>query len=497
MDSVAFQSRLRRLKPALEGLETRSLLSAALPDIAMVSATTNDSKSVTFDYDIQGAAVNQPIQFEIYRSATSQPGPGAQTVAGVVVNPVGKGGITLDQNGKPATAVGAHEITVAVPGGLPPLPAEPYVVVAANPSGSVAEANTSNNTASFRTYVIGVITHGGVQPTSWKVGGPPWERQMARSLKAQGYDAVIPFNWVAESNTAGAAAKQTPRLARMILATASEFPAGAVIDLHLIGHSEGTVINSQVIQLLNKDNAWTPGLSAGYLKVTMLDPHAANNGVRGQQYSVSNGLLGQIARMEIDAFQSKAKDPAVVVPPNVQDAEVFYQHSPVSKSGNSNDGIYNLWGQVPVHGPATYFNLTANGISHSGHFGVQNWYEDNVVPTLGTGAPFVQTDTLTAAVVSTTMATAVPVGRQTVEYAGTAGPGATVLVLAAAAGKPTLSLVARTTAGATGTWDATTRPLAAGQYRVVVEANAPDGPRGRPATMKPIIWPGPLTIASE
>ena len=126
-------------------------------------------------------------------------------------------------------------------------------------TGAVAEASTSNNTASFRTYVIGVITHGGVQPKSWKIGGPPWERQMAKSLKAQGYDAVIPFNWVAESNTAGAAAKQAPRLARMILAKASEFPAGAVIDLHLIGHSEGTVVNSQVIQLLNKDNAWTPG----------------------------------------------------------------------------------------------------------------------------------------------------------------------------------------------------------------------------------------------
>ena len=307
-------------------------------------------------------------------------------MAGVVVNPVGMGGITLDQNGNPATAVGGDEITVAIPGGLPPTPAEPYVVVAANPSGAVAEANASNNTASFRTYVIGVITHGGVQPKGWKVGGPPWEKQMARSLKAQGYDAVIPFNWVAESNHAGAAAQQTPRLARMILAKASEFPAGAVIDLHLIGHSEGTVINSQVIQLLNKNNAWTAGLSAGYLKVTMLDPHAANNGVHGQQYSVSNGLLGQIARMEIDAFQSKAKDPAVVVPPNVQDAEVFYQHSPVAKSGGSNDGIYNLWGQVPVHGPASYFNLTANGISHSGKFGVQNWYEDNVVPTLGTGA---------------------------------------------------------------------------------------------------------------
>src|SRR5262249_7347562 len=149
---------------------------------------------------------------------------------------------------------------------------------------------------------------------------------------------------------------------------------------------------------------------------------------RGQQYSVSNGLLGQIARGEINAFQSKAKDPAVVVPPNVQDAEVFYQHTPVALSGGSNHGIYNLWGQVPVHGPATYFNLTAKGISHGGKFGVQDWYRVNVVPTLGEGAPFVQADTLTASEVSATGAGR----RQRMEYAGTAGPGATVRLFAAA-----------------------------------------------------------------
>ena len=271
-----------------------------------------------------------------------------------------------------------------------------------------------------------------------------------------------------------------------------------MIDLHLIGHSEGTVINSQVIQLLNKNNAWTPGLKAGYLKVTMLDPHAANNGVRGQQYSVSNGLLGQIARMEIDAFQSKAKDPAVVVPPNVQDAEVFYQHTPVSQvrglerrhlqplgtGAGSRPGVL-----LQPDGPRDQPRRQVRGAelvrgqrrSHPGQRAPRSSRPTPSPPRL----------------VSTTATGAVPLGGQTVEYSGTAGPGATVEVLAAAAGKPTLSLVARTTADAAGKWDATTRPLAAGRYRVVVEANAPDGPRGRPATMKPIVWPGPLTIAPE
>src|SRR5262249_18387767 len=134
---------------------------------------------------------------------------------------------------------------------------------------------------------------------------------------------------------------------------------------------------------------WPANLQAGYLKVTMLDPHAANNNVPGKQYSVSNGLLGYIARSEINAYQSKPKDPLPVVPPNVQDAEVFYQHTPVRETFGSNAGIYNLWGQVPVQGQAHYYDLTAPGISHSGKFGVPDWYRLNVVPKLGDGSGFI------------------------------------------------------------------------------------------------------------
>jgi hypothetical protein len=503
MDLADRRPRRQRRKLLIEGLEDRCLLSASasasVPDIVMDSARTSDSKSVTFDYDINNTntAVAQPIQFEVDRSATSQAGPDAQPIGGIEVDPSGPGGPTLDQNGHPATAPGHHEITVTLPDGLPPEPARPYVVVTADPTGTVPEATRTNNSASFRTYVIGVITHGGVQPKSWTMG-PPWEHRLAEQLKADGYDAVIAYNWVAASNHAGAASRQAPRLARKILAAASEFPSNAPVDLHLIGHSEGTVINSQVVLLLNRANAWPPGLQAGYLKMTMLDPHAASNGVRGQQYSVSNGFLGQIARMEIDAFQSRAKDPAVVVPSNVQDAEVFFQHTPVRLSGGSNNGIYNLWGQVPVHGPANYFNLTDPGISHSGKFGVQDWYRLNVAPTLGNGASFVQTDTLTAALVSETpvKARSAAGDRDLVTYAGTAGPNARVDLFAAPAGIATPSLVGRTTAGPDGTWSLTTRPLALGRYRVVAEANAPVGPRRAPAAMKPLAWLGPLYVAT-
>jgi hypothetical protein len=251
------------------------------------------------------------------------------------------------------------------------------------------------------------------------------------------------------------------------------------------------------VQLLNKTSEWTPGLKAGYLKMTMLDPHPASNSRPGPQYSVSNGLLGEIARGEINAFQSKAKDPPVFVPADVQDAEVFYQHTPVQVSGGSNHGIYNLWGQVPVLGNASYFNLTAPGISHAGKFGVQNWYEDNVVPTLGTGDSFVHTDTLTAAQGTLTPAGGDPALRMTVAYTGTAAPSATIRIYAAPGGKSKLTEVGHTVAGANGSWALTTSPLTLGRYRVVAESSAPIGPRGKPPTMKPTVWPGPLTVAPD
>ena len=52
----------------------------------------------------------------------------------------------------------------------------------ADPSNAVAETSKANNTADFRTYVIGVITHGGLQPEELDQGRPPWERKMADEL---------------------------------------------------------------------------------------------------------------------------------------------------------------------------------------------------------------------------------------------------------------------------------------------------------------------------
>src|SRR5262249_16376612 len=148
--------------------------------------------------------------------------------------------------GQPAGAVGHHRLTVSLPQGLPLNPEHPYVLVVADPAHAASGVTEDGNTAAFRTYSIGVVTHGGIQPPPWRRGGP-WELRMADSLRNEGYDAVIAYNWVPSSGRPGAAARQGPRLAQAVLNAASQFPTNAPVDLHFIGHSEGTVVNSLAI----------------------------------------------------------------------------------------------------------------------------------------------------------------------------------------------------------------------------------------------------------
>jgi hypothetical protein len=482
---------------AVEGLETRSLLSTALPDLALVSATTVDSRGVTLVYDIKNGLIDQPISFTVERSAAPAAQEGDLSVGTVTVNPPGAGNAgTLDDEGMPATSVGHHQVTLTLSGGLPPTPALPYVVVVAAPNNAYTESASS---ASFRVYTIGVITHGGLQPRRWSQYGPPWERQMAADLRSEGYDAVIPVNWVGVSSIAGIAAKVAPRVVPMIENYASAFPAGSPVDLHLIGHSEGTVINSLVVKDLNAQG-WPANLQAGFLKVTMLDPHAANSLIKGPQYSVSNDQLGlgQLAKYEIDTYQSRAKDPLPVVTPNVQSAEIFFQHTPVKQS-QANDGIYNLWGDVPVKGNATYFNLTAKGMSHAGPFGVQDWYLRNVVPSLGTGGTTIAQIALTGHETAATPSSTSP-NRTDVTYSGQAAAGSTVRLLVARGTQRLVTPVGSSQAGTDGSWSITTPPLAPGHFRVIASSNVPTSTAttvlGRPLFLRPTNWIGPLTLPS-
>ena len=492
----------RRRAPSAEGLEGRRLPAATLPDIAMITATTDDSRSVTVDYTITGAAVDQPIVFSVERSADGVHHADDPLVGAPEILPPGPGGTggTLDGAGKSATALGEHVVTLPIPGGIPTDPMQPFVVVTADPLGAIAESNEANNVAEFRKYTLAVVTHGGMQDHSYNLTGPPWERRMAIQLKDVGFDQVIPFNWVADSHNAGAASRQSVRLVAQIEQALAQLPPDAPVDIQFIGHSEGAVVNSQALIRLNSAGL-PPQLQAGYITMTMLDPHAANNAVPGQQYSVSNGILGYFARKTINAYQSKAVDPPVIVPSNVDDAQVFYQHTPVSKAGGSNDGIYNLWGQVPVHGVAQYYDLTHEGVSHAGKFGVQDWYRLNIVPTLGNGAGYLSTIAVSGEQVPgsshySAQGVPLPGHEQTATYVGTAAPDSNVRLFAGRAMTKRVVQVGHVVAGADGSWTIITRPLHAGRYRVVVSTDVPrqDAPTARPMFARPTSWLGGLKL---
>jgi len=434
----------------------------------MLSATATDSKSITIDYQVnQAPAANQPLEFGIYRSSDSQFDSNATLVdTWTVATPTqSQPGALVDNAGQPAGTLGTHQLTIPLPDGLPIDPQKPYVLVVADP-GTPSATTDPGQTASFRTYSIGIVTHGGLQNTHWKYG-PAWQVETAAIMQQQGYDAVIAYNWLAASDLPGRAAMQGPRLASEILAAASQFPASDPVDLQFVGHSEGAVVNTQALVAL--ESQMTPQLKAGYIKDTLLDPHPANNAVPGQQYSTTDGPLGLLATAEISSFQSKAKDPPVFIPSIVNDAEVFYQHTSALNSHGVNSDLYNLWGEVPVKGPAHYYNLTAAGATHAGSTGVSQWYADVVAPTLGNQAPLIQTLQFNGQIDQVPgMATG---GRQP-EFSGTAAPDSTIRLYIGPASKPSeIGPAGWTKANATGQWSLTTnRPLANGRYRAVAMA---------------------------
>ena len=483
-----------------EYLEPRLALSAtaaAAPAVQMISATTSDSKSVTIEYQVnQPIDATTPLQFGVYRSSDGQFDSSDSVVdTYTLVPPDSSSGqaATLDQAGQPATSVGTHELTIPLPQGLPPYPEKPYVLVVADP-GSPAATAEPQQTASFRVYTIGIVTHGGIQDPSWK-HGPPWQLETAYLMKQEGFDSVIHYNWVLQSGTPGEAIKQSPRLARIILGTASRFPANAPVDLEFIGHSEGTVVNTYAIVKLSGE--MTPQLKSGFIEDTLLDPHAANNDLpSGKQVSYAGPLAG-LAQSIVTNYQAEAKDPPAYFPSIVDEAQVFYEHTAATAGG-----MYNLWGQVPVKsdGPLVhYYNLTPSGVTHSGNTGVPEWYRNFIVPTLGNQAPLVQQLQLngqidnarspaTPALTSTgggalvRQAAAARADRaygpeQVVstnqpEFSGTAAPGSVVRLYVGPAAKPSETrLAGLTQADDTGQWSLTTRrPLHDGQYRTVVSA---------------------------
>jgi hypothetical protein len=276
----------------------------------------------------------------------------------------------------------------------------------------------------------------------------------------------------------------------MVTQALSQFPANAPVDIQFIGHSEGTVVNTQALVRLGSD--LPPQLKAGWIEETLLDPHAANTSSR-QQYSVAHNPLGWLAKGLIDSYQAKAHDPEPFVPAFVDQSQVFYQQNPASRDRNTNGHIYNLWGEVPVTGATTYFNLTAAGATHSGKTGVAEWYITHVVPSLGDGAPLVRQDTLSGGLAQSGSTS----GIDTPTFTGSSAPGSIVKLFVAPANKPgELVHAGRTIAGTDGRWSITAPVLPGGRYRTLAIAWLPRDARPR-LDMVPTAPLGMLVVAKR
>jgi hypothetical protein len=368
----------------LEPLEVRTLMAAPQGNIAMLSLTALRPQNVQAQYRVDGSLAG-PVTLGIYRSTI----PSFSSTSLLV------GQATLQ--GANLTA-GTHQATVSLAEPLDIDPSEKFVLAVADPANQVAETSKADNIASFRTWIVGAVTHG-YEPTGQF---PSWVQTTADALKAEGYDATIAFNWAALSALPAAGA--VPLAATEMTATINQEIAalpvhpGDVVDVHLIGHSRGGDVVSLVAGML--DHATSP-LAGGYLKLTLLDPHPALNGPVAY-FSASNGPIGTLTRADYLAFQAAANDPPLVIPAVVNSAEVFYQQTTVPDAILPDEHFLLPWGDVPAGGglillaaglsiapgiPLTqvsYYNLT--GIVNS-HEGVHDYYLQHIVPLLATATP--------------------------------------------------------------------------------------------------------------
>jgi hypothetical protein len=366
----------------LEPLEERTVPA----DIAMLSAHLDAPTVVGFDYQI--TAGTGPFQVAVFRSADA-----VFDSSDVLVG--------APQTVTPAASTSVQTGQIALAAKLPIDPVRHFVLVVADPGGSVPESDETNNTASFRKLALGVIAHG----LSLFETRAAWVDDLGNLLEAKGYAATVRLDWVVRSRIpapnlailTGVELAQTVRAQAAALATQSN----DVVDVHFIGHSRGTAVISVALLALQIDPG-PPALALGFHKETLLDPHVARNhgtlaagraelaartgfsSVGLFSYNPGSTLARNIAAAVL-SFQATARDPVPFIPANVDTAEVFFQQLVWNRTITLDRvGGINLWAEPrsaianPFLRPALFINIGALGI---GHTGVPELYERLVALT--------------------------------------------------------------------------------------------------------------------
>ncbi len=358
---------------------------APRPDIVITSAQLQTATTVGFTYQTTGNP--GPFAVSVYRSADPNFDSGDPIVATTLVTT--------------PSAPGGSPASIALGTEMPIDPARRYVLVVADPTQGITEANEGNNTSSFRKLALGAVTHG-YQPTGQM---PGWVTASAAELRLDGYADAIPFDWALRSslpvpNMATSAGVDLASRVRSLAAQLASQPTD-VIDVHFIGHSRGSVVISQALLSL-QSNPGPTSLQLGYYTMTMLDPHPARNRgsliqglielangtgvstVGGFSFNPASWVSRSLAVATL-VFQAQVNDPEVVIAQNVDGAEVYRQQLPWHAQQSLPDRLlgFNLWAAPPsaILNPYSrpivlVFDVGASGI---GHTGVAEWYLNTIL----------------------------------------------------------------------------------------------------------------------
>ena len=311
-----------------ETLEMRALMSNGA-DLAVLSATTTDSRSVEAEFRLQDAPGPVHMQFQVYRSSVPEFSSGH-------VELIGKASVTAHARSS------SQEFSIPTGKGLAIDPSRPYVLVIGHVIGQRKDADPAANMAEFRIYTVAAVTDGddreGVLPGDGNAS--TWVQQVAQTLLNQGYDAAIPFDWTQYSylSTPGAADFAARQVAAYVRVTAADdlpgIGANDVVDAHLIGFDRGAGVMATASQLIDELPGTPRSLLDGWMDVTLLDPVTA--GPSGQIGAVSSGPLGHLIAGNIADRNASIDDSPVQVSSRAQQVDVVVQH-PSSRRGRAAD----------------------------------------------------------------------------------------------------------------------------------------------------------------
>jgi hypothetical protein len=387
-----------RIRLCVEQLEDRIVPSSSPIDLTF--ATTTDARTVSVNYTINGSSLaGHDVSFSIYRSSGYNSLGGAQLI----------GTATIPGSDSTDLSSGTHsgvKLSLTAPNGQPvtaltPNTALPFIAVVANTDGS---------SASFETHVLGVIAHGSeFDPLQILLNqAPTWELQMAANLQTiDGYEAVIPFDWLRLCVIPSPVAIQiaSTMLYQQVVAEANQLASqhpGDVVDINFIGDSRGAVVVSQVLQALN--GTTDAALKGGFMQMTLLDPHPADVADNFFRWLPNLSQADQLALWGL-LIDYIVHDPPIVVPPNVDQVLDFDEQTAPGSLGFLNgflathdptqllEFMFSLWGETAasivdqsgvVIEQKSLTNMFVPGLGLIGHAEVPLWYMDYVVGTNST-----------------------------------------------------------------------------------------------------------------